>query len=88
MKCVYTGAKVFFVPYGMLVAADIFDNGTVAVIRWNTNSAEYPKDTAEYPNGVLGASHSITWQEDTDVWHRSDLGVTVCSSNLLYGPRR
>lgn len=78
MTCVYTGARVFFENYGMVVAADLFVVGDCVIIRWMPNSKRFPADEGDVEN-----THQV--RDLRGCWHREDIGVTVVPANMISG---
>lgn len=75
MTCIKTGARVFVENYGYVVAADIYEIDSAYIVRWNIHSRTWDKDAES-------THHIIHWTGDA-VWHREDIGVTVCPKMYL-----
>ena len=78
MTCVYTGARVFFENYGMVVAADLFVVSSCVIIRWSIQSRIIADPTYQ---GEI--THRVA--DLRGCWHREDLGVTVVPANMISG---
>lgn len=76
MTCVKTGCNVYFINYGCMVWADLYQVGGVNIIKWNPGSLEYVgnNDNADY---------TVTWSSD-QVWYRDDLAVAVVPADYFY----
>lgn len=80
MTCVFTGARVYFCNYGMIVPADLYQVGETIVIRWNKEGKIFCDPTSEYE-----ITHTVDPMYDSVAWHREDIGVTVVNRSLLTG---
>ena len=78
MTCVYTGARVFFENYGMIVSADLFIVSNCVIIRWMPESRVYVNSV-----NISEATHKVA--DLRNCWHREDLGVTVVPANMISG---
>lgn len=78
MTCVYTGARVYFENYGMIVSADLFIVSNCVIIRWMPESRVYVNSV-----NISEATHSV--RDLRDCWHREDIGVTVVPANKISG---
>lgn len=78
MSCIYTGARVYFTNYGMMAPADLYRCRGAIIIRWNKVGVEYGQLTDQ-------ATHVLEYYAGEDsVWHREDLGVTVCDGSMIH----
>lgn len=78
MSCVYTGARVLFEEYNLLVNADLYAVGDAIIVRWNTDSALFHQ-----PDAQQLATHVV--RIGRNGWHRTDLGVTVTEAGNVTG---
>lgn len=74
MKCVKTGAVVFFPEYGCQVAADLYKVDGVTIVR-------FPQNQWQKYFGDEGANY-VAYIEDG--WWRPDLGVLVGGNLFIH----
>lgn len=77
MTCTKTGARIYFLNYGMWVVGDAFFVGDCFIFRWNIHSKQYENAIDHATHIVEDIAMSDSW------WHRDDLGVTVVPAYLV-----
>lgn len=76
MTCIKTGCTVYFISYGLLVRADLFQIDTAIIVKWNPNSGLYQP-------AINDADYAVaSWRDDT-VWYRDDLATAVMPASYL-----
>jgi hypothetical protein len=80
-KCVYTGSRCFLKGPDVAVAADIYDQGSVVVVRYNPMSISHLTDS------ITECTHIADLRYDSS-WNHQTAGVAVVNKSHFEGEFR